>query len=85
MDASLFGARLRELRAEAGLSQSELAERMGLTQGSIGHLETGRREATWSTVITLAKALGVTCAAFCQPPKKGAEESKQGRAKKAAK
>ena len=36
-----FAARLRDARKAAGLSQSQLAERVGLTQGRIAQLERG--------------------------------------------
>jgi transcriptional regulator with XRE-family HTH domain len=37
-----FGGRLRALRAAAGISQQELAERSGLSIRAIGNLERGR-------------------------------------------
>lgn len=36
-----FAARLRDARKAVGLSQSQLAERVGLTQGRIAQLERG--------------------------------------------
>jgi transcriptional regulator with XRE-family HTH domain len=36
-------ALLKERRAELGLSQSELAKRLGVTQQLVGHWETGER------------------------------------------
>ena len=38
-----FGARLRQLREAAGLSQEELARRAGLTPNAVGTLERGER------------------------------------------
>lgn len=35
---------MRDIRKMKGLSQSDLAERVGVTQGYISHLETGRKE-----------------------------------------
>jgi transcriptional regulator with XRE-family HTH domain len=59
-----FGERLKVLRAERGLSQAQLAERAGLHKLGVAKLEQGHREPAWGTVVALAKALGVSCAAF---------------------
>jgi transcriptional regulator with XRE-family HTH domain len=42
MPETALGKRIRELRQIAGLSQSELADRIGVHSSYIGHLETGR-------------------------------------------
>ena len=53
-----FGARLRDLRASAGLTQEELAERAGLTAKTISLLERGERKRPYPhTVRSLADAL----------------------------
>src|SRR4051794_4890690 len=59
-----FGRRLKELREAAGLTQDGLAEGAGLYKFSVAKLEQGIREPTWSTVLALAKVLGVSVAAF---------------------
>jgi len=38
-----FAERLTQLRNERGLTQPELAERMGMSNGAIGNYESGRR------------------------------------------
>lgn len=38
-----LGGRLRALREDLGLTQSEIAQRLGLTDGGYGHFERGRR------------------------------------------
>jgi predicted ATPase/transcriptional regulator with XRE-family HTH domain len=56
-----FGELLRELRASAGLSQEELAERAGLSQRGISDLERGKRRVPHpATVRRLAGALGLS-------------------------
>jgi ribosome-binding protein aMBF1 (putative translation factor) len=45
-------------RAGAGLTQGELAERMGTTQSAIARLEGGRSRPSTSTLEKLAKATG---------------------------
>jgi transcriptional regulator with XRE-family HTH domain len=74
--AEWFAGRLRELREAAGWTQSELAERAGLTRDGVAHLEQGRRKPGWETVLALAEALGVDCLAFTLRP---AGESPAGR------
>jgi len=53
------GERLRQLRIERMLSQSELAKIAGTTQATISGLERGERMAQPRTVRKLADALGV--------------------------
>jgi transcriptional regulator with XRE-family HTH domain len=65
-DLSPFAARLRELRDAAKLTQQELAGRTGLHRQAIAKLETGITRPTWDTVQALARALGVSCEAFCE-------------------
>lgn len=55
-----LGERVRALREEAGLSQRELANRMGTTQSAIARLEAGGAEPTLPTLRRLASALGRT-------------------------
>jgi transcriptional regulator with XRE-family HTH domain len=54
-----FGHRLRELRLHSGLSQERLAERAELAREYVSGAETGRRNATLTTIYQLAAALGV--------------------------
>ncbi|HYW24344.1 MAG TPA: helix-turn-helix transcriptional regulator [Terriglobales bacterium] len=46
------------LRAREGLSQDELARRMGTTKAAISRLESGRHRPTMETLRRLAEALG---------------------------
>lgn len=54
--------RIRELRQRAGLSQTELGNRVGLTQGQVGHLENGHRNLTLEWMKRIARELGVPVA-----------------------
>ncbi len=45
-------------RAHAGLTQEELAERMGTSQSAIARLESGRSRPSTTTLAKLAKATG---------------------------
>jgi DNA-binding XRE family transcriptional regulator len=51
---------IREHRIEAGLSQTELAERTGLTQSHISRLENGEHSPSHTTIAKIAAALGIS-------------------------
>ncbi len=68
MEDGIFAARLKELREKASLSQKELADKAGLSQRAISHWEQNIREPGWSSVVALARALGVSCEAFLEEP-----------------
>ncbi len=53
-----LAGRLKWARQNAGLSQSSLAKKCGLTQGAIGHVETGSRS-TLPKLARVASELGV--------------------------
>jgi transcriptional regulator with XRE-family HTH domain len=59
-----FGQRLRVLRTEAGLTQAQLAEKVGMQPTAVARLELGGREPGWQTVQKLAAALDVTPDSF---------------------
>ncbi len=50
--------RIRELREAAGLTLSELAERVGTSNQMISHLELGKRQLTVDWLRRLGTALG---------------------------
>ena len=62
--SALIGA-----RAEAGLSQNELAERMSTSQAAIARLESGRYWPTIRTLRRLAEATGRACGSRSSSPK----------------
>jgi transcriptional regulator with XRE-family HTH domain len=78
MDKKVLGARLRELREAAGLSQKALAERAGLSQRNVANWELGLREPILSGAVAVAKALGVTVEALLEEPE-SITEPKRGR------
>ncbi|HEX7729730.1 MAG TPA: helix-turn-helix transcriptional regulator [Terracidiphilus sp.] len=53
-----IAAELIRARAGAGLSQAELAERMGTSQSAIARLESGRSLPSAKTLIRFAEATG---------------------------
>ena len=54
----VFYNRIRELRTEKGLSQTELAKRAGTTQNTISSLETGQFQPTAYLSGLICRALG---------------------------
>ena len=57
---ALFGARLAKLRKEAGVTQVELARKLGLTQSIVSRFEKGQRRMYDDMIAATAKILGVT-------------------------
>ena len=53
-------ARLASSRTQAGLSKTDLGQRVGVTRVSIHEFETGRKIPSLDTAIALAAALGVS-------------------------
>ena len=59
MGSERLGARLRELRMAAGLTQAELARRTGIHRPNIARVEAGRHTPSLDTLSRLATAIGV--------------------------
>ena len=75
-----FGARLRQLREAAGLTQEELAVRAGLSRNAVGALERGLHKRPYPhTVRSLAHALGLSeeerTALLSAVPKEGSADA----------
>lgn len=60
--AETFGHRLERLRDDAGLSQSSLARRVGVSQSAVSQMESGERSPSYGMLVQLADALGVSVA-----------------------
>ena len=50
---------LREFRRKAKMTQAKLAERSGVSQGYIAHIESGRRVPSVKTAKKIAEVLGI--------------------------
>ena len=55
-----YGERLKQARKENNLTQTELAEKLGITQKSYQRMETGTHDLKMSTIIQLCKALHIS-------------------------
>ena len=60
MHQDAFGHRLRELLADRGMSQTELAERSGVTRQSVNNYMTRGTSPSLSRAVDIARALGVS-------------------------
>ena len=56
----IFGARVEEARKKKGLTQEELAERIGVSQSMINHIEKARKKPSFENAVALANELGIT-------------------------
>lgn len=56
----MFGAHIRKLRIERGMSQEQLAERAQVHRTYIGMLERGEKNATITTLVKISTALNVS-------------------------
>ncbi len=59
-DVVHIGARLRNRRLRAGLTQQELADKAGTTQTTVARIERDAVEPEVTTIRKLSRALGVT-------------------------
>ena len=53
-----WGFTIRRLRTEAGLSQRELARRVGVDPSHISYVEKGKREPSLSLLLTICDEMG---------------------------
>ena len=55
-----LGARIRQCRQSAGLTQGELAKEAGVSTSFIGHIERGSRVTSVDTLVNICNALNVS-------------------------
>lgn len=60
MDYKRLGKRIREERLRLNLTQSQLAEQVGISDTYMGAIERGERSLTLDTLVRLVNRLGVT-------------------------
>ncbi len=56
----MFRIQLKMIREEQGLSQSQLAKKLGVSQGTIGNWESGIREPNFDTISKIADYFDVS-------------------------
>jgi transcriptional regulator with XRE-family HTH domain len=57
--AAQFGARIRQLRNQRGLSQTQLGTLLDLSQKYISELERGMKSPSWETLVRIAVGFDV--------------------------
>jgi transcriptional regulator with XRE-family HTH domain len=62
-----LGNKIKEHREQAGLTQSELAQRVGVTRNSIASIEKGRQGVLIHTLHSIASALGIPSTSLLPP------------------
>ena len=63
-DQLILGHALRSLRKRAGLTQEQVAERLGVDPTFIGRLERGQRGAHWRTIRRILTAVEASVGDF---------------------
>lgn len=61
---AIFGVRLKELRHERRWTLDDLAEHSGFSKGYLSRLESGDRQASIASVLTLARLFGASVASM---------------------
>ncbi len=57
--AATLGARVRQFRIELGMTQTELAEKGGLSHSALSKVESGQLSPTFQTLLRIVQGLGV--------------------------
>lgn len=65
MDNDVFSSRLRQIRTDRGLSQTELAEKVGVSKTSLSAYESGSKKPSYEIVAKIAKACGTSMDWLC--------------------
>ena len=60
MDYYEIGQRIRKYRKAVGLSQEELADRVGISTTHMSHIETGNTKLSLQVLVAISEALEVT-------------------------
>lgn len=55
MDNDVFSSRLKQVRTDRGLSQTELAEKVGVSKTSLSAYESGSKKPSYEIVVKIAK------------------------------
>lgn len=65
-DAKAMGARIRQARRNAGLTQVQASRRAGMSQSHLSRCECGAKTPSLATAKALARALNTTTAAILE-------------------
>lgn len=59
-EAKRLGENLKQIRTKKNITQTDLAEALGVNKSFVSNIENGKTNPTLSTIANLAKAVGVT-------------------------
>lgn len=59
-ESKKLGDNLKKIRVSKNITQTELAETLGIDKSFLSNIENGKTNPTLSTITSLAKALGVS-------------------------
>lgn len=76
MDYYKIGLKIREYRKICGLSQEELAEKVGISVTHMSHIETGNTKLSLPVLVELASVLGVGTDVLLSSDRSGSERSR---------
>jgi transcriptional regulator with XRE-family HTH domain len=79
-----FGAALRRLRLAAGMSQEQLGLEAGVQRNFISLIETGQNQPTISTIVKLARALGMKASELVAEAEADVDQRRKSRRASAA-
>jgi transcriptional regulator with XRE-family HTH domain len=65
-EQAILGRALRGLRKQAGMTQEQVAERLGVDPTFIGRLERGQRGAHWRTIRRILVAVDASTSDFAR-------------------
>ncbi|QYO77136.1 helix-turn-helix domain-containing protein [Devosia salina] len=74
---ALVGAAIRSQRDTLGITQDELAQRLGLSRPSIANIEKGRQQISVTQLMNLSAALGVPPQVLLPSQASGAKRLKE--------
>lgn len=75
MDKYLIGNRIRDAREEKGMTQQQLAEKVGLTVVAISNIETGGRNPSFKNIAEICHTLGMSLDYLASPDRSDKSKS----------
>ncbi len=78
LDYKAVGARIKKLRIQLGLTQTELARAIGVSQTHMSNIENGNSGISLGTAVKISRKLGCSIDSFAAEEKYGSEQVNTG-------